>query len=1054
MQSEENKMRVNPPAAPLWVAVVAALALQPAVAQPSQQRFQELFSAGDYSAALIEAQKNEAAARRAGTNNINYVSALNDLARANFQLGHYTEAVKMFRQVVDALQRNIPANDPRLLQAKNNLADVFLKLTRYGEAEKLYKQTLDVMSQTLPASDPAIIELTTRLGTVYMGQSRTDAAERLFDQALSNAEQAGLSNSAQVAVTLNNLSKIYEDQGRFTKAEEALKRALKINETVRGENHPEVAYNLNNLAHLYERLGRYAEAERLYRRVIGVWEAMNPEHPELATALQNLGTVYADEEQLDDAEALYKRALNIRQKVFGGNTFLVATELNNLAQLYEVQSRYRDVEMFAKRALAIVENVKGPSDPDTAKVLRKLGVAYDGQGRYADAAAQFKRALDIYTKTYGPNHRYLATVLINQGHLYEHEGHPDAAEAVFKRALKINEQTRGIDHPEVARVLNDLAVLSAERHETGNALRYSRKATAAILSHADADTAGLQRSSETDGLIEKRAGVFANHVANLAAAARESIEPPAKLGEEAFEIAQWANHSSAAAAVRQMAARFASGSGPMETLARESQDIGAAWRYVDSQMLDLLVKPPSQQNRAAIERLRQRSGELEKRLAAVNSKLQQQFPEYSALVRPKPVKVSQIQALLSPTEALVFWLPTEKNTFVFAVTKDKFAWHTIAVGAEQLSQQVATFRIGLEPDKFERSLREGKPQQFDLGVAFKLYSKLFGPIEPLIKDKHDLIVAVAGVLTALPFQALVTEKPAEAKPTDYGGYRNAAWLIRRHAVTVEPSVASLQALRVFASKGEAGKPMVGFGDPVFQQGPAASGRERSLVNTDQAPSYTEFWRGANVDRAALSSRMPPLPETADELKTVAKIVGAPAADIHLGKDASETTVKHMKLADFRVVYFATHGLVAGDVKGLAEPSLALTLPMHSTDLDDGLLTASEVARLKLNADWVVLSACNTIAGDKPGAEALSGLARAFFYAGARALLVTHWKVSSDTAVYLVTHSFNTMTTEHVGRAEALRRSMLSLIDKDKNGGIDAYPAYWAPFAVIGEGARR
>jgi CHAT domain-containing protein len=111
---------------------------------------------------------------------------------------------------------------------------------------------------------------------------------------------------------------------------------------------------------------------------------------------------------------------------------------------------------------------------------------------------------------------------------------------------------------------------------------------------------------------------------------------------------------------------------------------------------------------------------------------------------------------------------------------------------------------------------------------------------------------------------------------------------------------------------------------------------------------------------------------------VAAKLAAPVADIHLDRDATETTVKRTALENYRVVYFATHGLVAGDVKGLGEPALALTLPAQPTELDDGLLTASEVAQLKLNADWVVLSACNTAAGDKPGAEALSGLARAFF----------------------------------------------------------------------------
>src|SRR5262249_35746329 len=152
-------------------------------------------------------------------------------------------------------------------------------------------------------------------------------------------------------------------------------------------------------------------------------------------------------------------------------------------------------------------------------------------------------------------------------------------------------------------------------------------------------------------------------------------------------------------------------------------------------------------------------------------------------------------------------------------------------------------------------------------------------------------------------------------------------------------------------------------------------------------------------------------------------------DIHLGSDASETTVKRLPLADYRVVYFATHGLVAGDVKGLGEPALALTLPAQPSEIDDGLLTASEVAQLKLNADWVVLSACNTAAGDQPGAEALSGLARAFFYAGARALLVSHWSVASESATRLTTSTFDALkSAPSIGRAEALRRAMLAYMN--------------------------
>ena len=137
------------------------------------------------------------------------------------------------------------------------------------------------------------------------------------------------------------------------------------------------------------------------------------------------------------------------------------------------------------------------------------------------------------------------------------------------------------------------------------------------------------------------------------------------------------------------------------------------------------------------------------------------------------------------------------------------------------------------------------------------------------------------------------------------------------------------------------------------------------------------------------------------------------------------------------------------MRGIGEPALALTLPAQPSAFDDGLLTASEVAQLQLDADWVVLSACNTAAGDRPEAEALSGLARAFFYAGARSLLVSHWAVASDAAVKLTSATFaHLRSAPEISRAEALRRAMLEFMT-DPSSPTNAYPAFWGPFAIIG-----
>ena len=356
--------------------------------------------------------------------------------------------------------------------------------------------------------------------------------------------------------------------------------------------------------------------------------------------------------------------------------------------------------------------------------------------------------------------------------------------------------------------------------------------------------------------------------------------------------------------------------------------------------------------------------------------------------------------------------------------------------------------------------------------AHALYKGLLGDATDLIKGKH-LFVVPSGALTTLPFQVLVTQAPTSAD------LASASWLIRDHAITVLPSVASLSALRRTSKPSAAPKPMIGFGNPLLdgnpahpqdkqqatiaraQTGCARSGQSRTaalrVARRSLEPVPQNSWL-ADLDHLRKQS---PLPETADELCEVARAVGGNVEDMRIGARATETELKRLsasgELAQYRMLHFATHGTLAGQLKGTTEPGLILSPPQTATTEDDGYLSGSEVAALKLDADLVILSACNTAGGAGQGeaAEALSGLARVFFYAGARALLVSHWEVDSDAAVKLVTGTIGAIAkNKSLGRAEALRRSTLAVMadtTRPANWVPTWHPSVWAPFVVVGEG---
>jgi CHAT domain-containing protein/tetratricopeptide (TPR) repeat protein len=1051
------------------------------------RRIGELSKAGRYSDAIpLGRQLVAEMERMAGSEHPMAAIALLSLADLHRLQGELDEAEPMLRRALAIREKAFGAEHPDVAQVLASLSYIAIDRAQYREAEGLLKRVLAIRQRELGSEHPDTLMTLVSVARVRHREARYGEAEALFQQALEGFREALGGEHAYVSVALNNLAVVYKEQGKLAAAEVQLREALRIQEATFGADSVAAAAVANNLGEVHVRQGRYAEAEILYRRTLQITErALGAEHPDVANQLGNLASLFTYQGRASEAEGLLRRALTITETALGPDHPDVATSANNLAHAISAQNRLQEAEALYRRSLAIREARFGTDNPLVAVALDNLAAVLHQGRRFADAEPLARRSLAIRERSLGPTHPLVGNSLNNLASLLDNLKRNDEAAPLLERALAVREAALGASHPEVAITVHNLASHHLDLEEWDAAYAAFKRASAIWIGRRNAGST----VSEEDQRIEMRSNSdpFLGVVVAAYHAAQSAGDAAAvQLRADAFESAQWVAGAGAASAIARMTARIAFADSRLSELVRERQDLAEQVGANDRALIAAASQPAQARSPDTEATLVQRAAASSARLKEIDAALAARFPEYASLTDTAPLPLVDAAGLVRPGEALLVFVPTKDATYLWGVTQSETRWVKIPLGSKALADHVKALRCGLDAvgewqgGGTQRCMEltgvptppdDTGPRPFDLARAHLLYRALFGQIEDLIAAKHILVVA-SGPLTSLPFHVLVAGDPPQETLAEPTRYARADWLARRTAITVLPSVSSLGALRRFAQQSQASAPFIGFGNPLLSGGdgtdrrawtrqncltPAIGGRPAKAAARAIARPPPAARRGVLAD-VDLLRHQAPLPETTDELCAVARLLGAPESSVYLGERATESTLKALsasgELKRARILHFATHGLLAGETEGIArsraEPALMLTPPQQASDEDDGLLTASEVAQLKLDADWVVMSACNTAAGDKVDVEALSGLARAFFYAGSRALLVSHWYVDSDAAVALTSGAFAQLQANpSLGRAEALRRSMLALMDK---GGRNAHPAYWAPFVVVGEGA--
>ncbi len=877
------------------------------------------------------------------------------------------------------------------------------------------------------------------------------AALPLYKEALQLSRKALGKRHRFTIENMNNYAFVLMFLDRASEAEPILAETVRLSREVFGERNTDTIYAINNYAKVLRDLGQISHAESYYAEVLRLRRnVLGERHPDTVDSLVNYASILRSLGRPREAEPLYAEALRVRRRIFGKKHDATLSSMTNYASVLLRLDRLDEAEPLYREVLRRREKQHGRKHPDTLLSINNYAAVLERLGRDDEAEALFAEIVPLKRQVLGERDLTTLSTLGYHAYVMEKRGRANEAKPIYERVLRLRREILGDTHPSTLNDKKQLVGVLLQTMEAERALPLSRELARATRSRAiGLSQESLQGNAQFDRELRKRQAIERLLADTLWVNIRRDELNFNAFSIEAYSALQIASANSTSNAVKEAAAtRFAAGLG-LKTLAQERQALVRKWASIESDLVKKQVD--ARKNRRNRTRLRLQLDALVTRLEEIDRRLASDAPQYSLILNQHFVDLKLAKQILRQDEAVLFLVPTERGTHAMALTKDDIAWNRAPITGEALSIQIHKFRNGLEIEVGDAFL-----PSFDLEQAYDLYKQLIAPVESVLQRKSRVYVVADGALSRLPLGTLVTSPPlVSADPNDPAVLRATNWLADRYALAQLPSLQSLYYIRKFGDDGNTGNAagFKGFGDPILEGESRLRSARSATIGSIDATSLIGNLRGnAGVplmDPAALR-KLPKLPGTRSELEQVRKALGAPMESLYLAEKMTEPAIRSADFADTRILHLATHGFTSEESGDAAEPGLVFTPPTQARPENDGYLAASEVVGIDLSAaNWVILSACNTAAPSSSASQTgLSGLAHAFFYAGAKSLLVSHWPVFDDIAPILTVDALK-RSQAGMPRAEALQAAM-KMVRHDPN--LDAaHPAVWAPFAIVGEG---
>jgi len=953
----------------------------------------------------------------------------------------------------------------------------------FEPALKYLNHALETGQKQLGQQHDEVASSYSNMGIVYEAQGDFARAAVFYDRALAISLALHGEQHNTVADILGNKGVLGIKSGDYDQAFNFMQKSLSIRLATVGEKHPDVIKNYSNLSIAYAVKGDYERAlEYMQKTLKSALAAFGGQDPFVASIYTNIANVKVFQGDYDDANLYYDKALSIRRSIFGEQHPAVADAYENIGGNFYKKGDIARALVFYEKTLPIRLAVLGEKHPILINTYHNLGLVYSGKAEHDREMDFYQKALTLARSTVGEQNINVAGIYSDIGKVYLAKRDYDRAIAFHQKDLAIRRQVLGEHHPETARVYNYIAKVYKDKGRLAQALDAYQRAIGANLpadtNHDPYTNPLLKEILSEDELLKSlqgKAETFANFYRNQSGQLRDLEASVSTFRLTSELIDKMRNDFKAegsklflAERVTQSYDQAIAAALQLSKIIGDRQNLETAFMFAEKSktgiMLEALSEAAARQFVGIPDSLLEQERQLRVDLAfydksLIEAKLQgvggdsakmalwedkffalkqsydgllQRFeaehPDYFNLkYQGKTVSVPELQQqLLDDKTALVEYFTGKDSIFIFAITKDNFIVKTSAKDS-LFERQIEQMRQGITQQDFDKYTR----------VAYRLYQTLLSPVADKLNGKN-LIIIPDGVLSAIPFEALLTKQVAGGKLQEYN---QLPYLVNEHTISYAYSATLLQQEQ--SRKNRQTKRDYLALAPIFAEG--------VRVGTRGADFFAKNF-GRDSSQTLTRMREGYLPDTKREVTGILNRFEnsygfferwfGNKSRVYLEREANETRLKSKDLGEYRFLHFATHGLINEKNPKLSGLLLAQE---DSTSKEDGILHLGEIYNLNLNADLVVLSACETGLGQVAKGEGIIGLTRGFLYAGASNLLVSLWQVSDVTTADLMVDFYDRMlqgATRPVALAEAKRRLILS-------GSERAKPDYWAPFILIG-----